>query len=79
MRDILFDEKIAGSFHFTPGQCYEETENGNRSQVHWDMVCIQRPDYGGGEIYFDGKLIRKDGLFMPKPLQALNPDRLLAA
>jgi aminopeptidase len=79
MRDILFDEKIAGSFHFTPGQCYEETENGNRSQVHWDMVCIQRPDYGGGEIYFDGKLVRKDGLFVPKPLQALNPDRLLAA
>lgn len=77
MRDILFDEKIAGSFHFTPGQCYEETENGNRSQVHWDMVCIQRPEYGGGEIYFDDKLIRKDGLFVPKALQALNPDRLL--
>lgn len=79
MRDILFDEKIAGSFHFTPGQCYEETDNGNRSQVHWDMVCIQRPDYGGGEIWFDGKLIRKDGMFVPKALQALNPDRLLAA
>ena len=78
MRDILFDEKIAGSFHFTPGQCYEETENGNRSQVHWDMVCIQRADYGGGEIFFDGKLVRKDGLFVPKALQALNPDRLLA-
>ena len=78
MRDILFDEKIAGSFHFTPGQCYEETENGNRSQVHWDMVCIQRADYGGGEIYFDDKLIRKDGIFVPKALQALNPDRLLA-
>lgn len=78
MRDILFDEKIAGSFHFTPGQCYENTENGNRSQIHWDLVCIQRPDWGGGEIYFDGKLIRKDGLFIPKPLQALNPDRILA-
>ena len=78
MRDILFDEKIAGSFHFTPGQCYEQTENGNRSQVHWDMVCIQRPEYGGGEIFFDGKLIRKDGIFLPKALQALNPDRLLA-
>ena len=77
MRDILFDEKIAGSFHFTPGQCYEETENGNRSQVHWDLVCIQRRDWGGGEIWFDGKLIRKDGLFVPKPLQALNPDQLL--
>jgi aminopeptidase len=77
MRDILFDEKIAGSFHFTPGQCYEETENGNRSQVHWDMVCIQRPDYGGGEMRFDGQLVRKDGIFLPKALQKLNPDYLL--
>jgi aminopeptidase len=78
MRDILFDEKIAGSFHFTPGQAYEgEADNGNRSQVHWDMVCIQRRDYGGGEIWFDGKLIRKDGLFVPAALQKLNPDYLL--
>ena len=72
MRDILFDEKIAGSFHFTPGQAYEEADNGNRSQVHWDMVTIQRKDYGGGEIYFDGKLIRKDGVFLPKSLTKLN-------
>ena len=72
MRDILFDEKIAGSFHFTPGQAYEEADNGNRSQVHWDMVCIQRPEYGGGEIRFDGKLIRRNGVFLPKPLRSLN-------
>src|SRR5712691_5040057 len=72
MRDILFDEKIAGSFHFTPGQAYDEAENGNRSQVHLDMVSIQRPDYGGGEIYFDGKLIRKNGEFLPKQLRSLN-------
>jgi aminopeptidase len=72
MRDILFDEKIAGSFHFTPGQAYEQADNGNRSQVHWDMVNIQRPDYGGGEIYFDGTLIRKDGEFLPKQLRSLN-------
>lgn len=78
MRDILFDEKISGSFHFTPGQCYEQTENGNRSQVHWDMVNIQREDYGGGTIHFDGKLIRKDGLFVPKALQALNPENLVS-
>lgn len=76
MRDILFDEKIGGSFHFTPGQAYEQADNGNRSQIHWDMVNIQRKDYGGGEILFDGKVIRKDGLFVPKSLQALNPDRL---
>jgi aminopeptidase len=72
MRDILFDEKIAGSFHFTPGQAYEEADNGNRSQVHWDMVSIQRPDYGGGEVYFDGKLIRRDGDFVAKELRSLN-------
>lgn len=72
MRDILFDEKIAGSFHFTPGQAYEEADNGNRSQVHWDMVSIQRPDYGGGEIYFDGKLIRRNGEFLPKQLRSLD-------
>jgi aminopeptidase len=72
MRDILFDEKIAGSFHFTPGQAYEDADNGNRSQVHWDMVSIQRKDYGGGEIRFDGKVIRKNGVFLPKALAKLN-------
>ncbi|MSU46002.1 MAG: aminopeptidase [Lacunisphaera sp.] len=77
MRDILFDEKIAGSFHFTPGQAYEKGGNGNKSQVHWDMVCIQRPEYGGGEIWFDGKLIRKDGLFTTPALKKLNPNELL--
>ncbi len=75
MRDILFDEKIAGSFHLTPGQAYEEADNGNRSQVHWDMVSIQRPEYGGGEIYFDGTLIRRDGKFLPKQLRSLNRGR----
>src|SRR5881392_3652608 len=75
MRDILFDEKIAGSFHFTPGQAYEEADNGNRSQVHWDMVSIQRREYGGGEIYFDGKLVRKNGVFLPKQLRSLNWNR----
>ncbi|MCX6367462.1 MAG: aminopeptidase [Armatimonadetes bacterium] len=76
MRDTLFDEKIAGSFHFTPGQAYAIADNGNRSQVHWDLVYIQRPEYGGGEIRFDGELIRKDGLFVPEDLQGLNPERL---
>ncbi|HAH99542.1 MAG TPA: aminopeptidase, partial [Verrucomicrobiales bacterium] len=63
MCDILFDEKIAGSLHFTPGQAYEECDNGNRSAVHWDMVLIQRPDYGGGEVWFDNELIRRNGQF----------------
>jgi aminopeptidase len=77
--DTLFDEKIAGSFHFTPGQCYEEAENGNRSQVHWDIVCIQRPDFGGGTVSFDGEVIRRDGLFVASDLAGLNPDALAQA
>lgn len=76
MCDILFDEKIAGSLHFTPGNAYEVCDNGNRSAVHWDMVLIQRPEWGGGEVWFDGKLIRKDGLFLPKDLKPLNPANL---
>ena len=79
MKDILFDEKIAGSFHFTPGQAYEEADNGNRSEIHWDLVCIQRPDFGGGEIRFDDETIRKDGLFVVDDLLALNPDQLGAS
>ncbi len=69
MKDTLFDEKIAGSFHFTPGQCYDEAPNGNQSSIHWDLVLIQRPDYGGGEIHFDDKLIRKDGIFTDEKME----------
>ncbi len=76
MKDILFDEKIMGSFHFTPGNSYDEADNGNKSAVHWDMVCLQSKAHGGGEIHFDGKLVRKDGLFVPRSLQGLNPARL---
>jgi aminopeptidase len=76
MCDILFDEKIAGSLHLTPGQAYEEADNGNRSAVHWDMVLIQRPEWGGGEVWIDGELIRRDGKFIPKDLQPLNPENL---
>ena len=76
MCDILFDEKIAGSLHLTPGQAYEDCDNGNRSAVHWDMVLIQRPDWGGGEVWFDGELIRKNGMFVPRDLKPLNPANL---
>lgn len=72
MGDTLFDEKVAGSFHFTPGTALEESDNGNRSNIHWDIVCIQTPEYGGGEIYFDDVLIRKDGMFVLPELEALN-------
>lgn len=76
MLDTLFDEKIAGSIHFTPGSCYDDAPNGNRSAVHWDLVLIQRPEYGGGEIWFDDVLIRKDGVFVLDELKGLNPENL---
>ena len=76
MKDTLFDEKIEGSFHFTPGQCYDAAYNGNKSAIHWDMVCIQRPEYGGGEIWFDDRLVRKDGRFIVPELEVLNPENL---
>lgn len=72
MGDILYDEKIMGSIHFTPGRCYEDCDNGNKSSIHWDLVLIQREDYGGGEIYFDDVLIRKDGKFVLESLKDLN-------
>lgn len=72
MLDTLFDEKIGGSLHLTPGNAYQEADNGNRSQIHWDLVLIQTPEFGGGEIYFDGELLRKDGRFLPDDLQGLN-------
>lgn len=76
MKDTLFDEKISGSFHLTPGNAYTDADNGNRSAVHWDIVCIQRPEYGGGEIWFDGVLVRKDGVFVLPELLGLNPENL---
>lgn len=76
MLDTLFDEKICGSFHLTPGMAYEDSDNGNKSAVHWDLVMIQRPEYGGGEIWFDDALIRKDGLFVVDELKCLNPENL---
>lgn len=76
MLDTLFDEKIAGSIHFTPGKAYDEANNGNFSAIHWDLVYIQTPEYGGGEIYFDDVLIRKDGRFVLPELDCCNPEHL---
>ena len=76
MNNTLFDEKIMGSFHFTPGSCYDDCSNGNKSALHWDLVCIQTPEYGGGEMYFDDVLIRKDGRFVLPELECLNPENL---
>ena len=77
MKDTLFDEKITGSLHFTPGASYDDAYNGNESALHWDLVLVQRPEYGGGEIYFDDVLIRKDGLFVLENLKCLNPQNLI--
>lgn len=76
MGDILFDEKISGSIHFTPGCCYDDCYNGNISAIHWDLVLVQTKEYGGGEIYMDGELIRKDGRFVTEDLLCLNPENL---
>lgn len=77
MKDTLFDEKIKGSFHFTPGNAYDDAWNGNRSAIHWDLVCIQTPEFGGGEMWFDDRLIRKDGIFVVPELEGLNPEKLI--
>ena len=76
MCDILFDEKISGSLHFTPGSCYDDAFNGNDSAIHWDLVLIQTPEYGGGDVYFDDVLIRRDGRFVLPELECLNPENL---
>jgi len=76
VRDILFDEKIAGSVHIAPGNAYSVCDNGNRSAIHWDLILMQTPETGGGEVYFDRRLVRKDGCFIPRQLAALNPENL---
>ncbi|MCD8239158.1 MAG: aminopeptidase [Clostridiales bacterium] len=77
MKNILFDEKIRGSIHFTPGNAYDDADNGNRSALHWDLVLIMTKECGGGEIYFDDRLIRKDGVFVVPELLCLNPENLV--
>lgn len=77
MKETLFDEKITGSIHFTPGNSYDDCDNGNKSALHWDLVLIQRPEWGGGEIWFDNRLIRKDGRFVIPELESLNPEQLV--
>jgi aminopeptidase len=76
MMDTLFDEKIAGSIHFTPGNSYDDCNNGNHSSLHWDIVLMQDEVSGGGEIWFDGVLARKDGRFVLPGLECLNPENL---
>ncbi len=74
MKDTLFDEKIRGSVHLALGTCYDQAPNGNSSAIHWDLVLIQTPAHGGGEVFMDEKLVRRDGSFLPEDLLGLNPD-----
>ncbi len=69
--DTHFDEKIAGSFHLALGRAYDCADNGNRSQLHWDLVSIQRRDFPG-TIYLDNQVLRKDGLFADDTFRVLN-------
>ncbi len=62
-REILFDEKIGGSFHMALGAGYPETGSKNESAIHWDMVCDLRD---GGEIWVDDTLLYKNGKFVIK-------------
>jgi aminopeptidase len=75
--NTLYDEKISGTIHFTPGNAYEKCNNGNKSVIHWDIVQSHLPEFGGGEIWLDSTLIRKDGLFVVEDLKCLNPDELI--
>ena len=69
-KQILFDEKIGGTFHMAVGAGYPETGSTNISALHWDMVCDLRD---GGEIYADGELIYRDGRFVPEFSPDLTP------
>jgi aminopeptidase len=60
-REILFDEKINGSFHMAVGAGYPESGSRNESAIHWDMICDLRK---GGQITVDGKLIYENGRFV---------------
>ena len=76
VNNTLFDEKIRGSIHFTPGNSYDDAFNGNRSSLHWDIVLLQEAQNGGGEIWFDDVLVRRDGRFVLPDLEGLNPENL---
>ena len=67
--DALFDEKMWGTLHFTPGYA--------PSAIHWDIVLSQREEDGGGEIWFDDVLVRKVVRFLPEELQPLNPENMI--
>ncbi|MBW2986978.1 aminopeptidase [Candidatus Woesearchaeota archaeon] len=70
MNNLIFDEKIGGTFHLAMGESYAEPlDNGgglNEAEIHWDLVCDLRKANGlpGGEIYVDGKLVQKDGKWL---------------
>lgn len=80
MLDTLFDEKMCYSIHIALGNGYEDSygkgAQKNKSQIHWDLIQSHSPENGGGEIYLDDVLIRKDGVFILDELKGLNPENL---
>ena len=77
LKDILFDEKMTSSIHLAIGSSYDDCNNGNKSSIHLDLILSLKEEYGGGEIYFDDKLIYKNGKFIYPNLVALNSENLL--
>jgi aminopeptidase len=59
--NILFDEKIGGTFHMALGAGYPETGSKNKSAIHWDLICDMRTD---AEIAVDGDVIYRNGKFV---------------
>jgi aminopeptidase len=70
IKNMLFDEKIGGTVHITPGAAYEDCvapndpHGINKSAIHWDIVKDLRKQAGGGKITVNGKVVQKDGRWM---------------
>lgn len=77
IKNILYDEKILGSFHVALGRAHFQSDNGNKSAIHWDLVSQLNERFGGGEIIIDDELILQDGIFIPHDLKPLNKQLIL--
>lgn len=70
--NILFDEKMLGSFHIALGNSHSLSDNGNKASIHWDMVNVLTENYGGGRIILDDEVIQENGIFVHHDLKELN-------
>lgn len=71
--DNLFNEKMIKTIHFAIGEPHYNTDNGNRSIMHWDLIIDMQK---GGKIFFDDVLIQENGVFIDKRLLDLNYDKI---